>query len=102
MARNDDVTKFRKALTAAGFTGTITYGTGGKALAATVFNDKRKNHRRLKMWNGSEVNSAPHKQKVKLVNKLIDQFGDRLIAAAPYHGSYFCGNGGSVVVKLKL
>jgi len=92
MKKLSDTTKFRIALADAGF---------GK-YALTIFNDKGKTTRRLKLYQGAHVNSAPHKQKVKLVEKLRDQFGDRLLAVGPHEGLMWWGVTSSVVVKLKL
>lgn len=61
MALTSDVKKFRVALDAAGFTFTNSFG--GRTYLPTIFNDKRKGARRLKLWNGSEVNSAPTNKK---------------------------------------
>lgn len=85
--RQTDAGRFRIALHDAGFSAT-----------PTIFSDTRKKFRRLKLWFGNYVVDAPQDRKVKLVDKLIDQFGDRLLAVdskRDWRGGY------NVIVKLK-
>ena len=90
MKKATDVAKFREALAGAGFDND-----------GTIFNDKRLNSRRLKLWAGHGVTVAPHRQKVKLVSNLQDQFGDRLISVDS-RTVVSMRRPTSVIVRLKL
>ena len=87
--------KFRKALKDAGFVSTF---------GPTIFNDKRKNSRRLKLWSGRGIAEAPLAKQWALHDNLRAAFGDSILAM------YFTKRGGyggpivadSLCIKLKL
>lgn len=91
MKKESDVAKFRRALRAVGF-----------VYRSSIFNDKRKYGRRLKLWHADAVLDAPHSTKVKLVGQLQKEFGDRLTSVQPHvYNVGMWGAVGCVVVRLK-
>ena len=91
MKKRNDVTKFRTALKAVGF-----------YFHSSIYNDKRKTGRRLKLQHADAVLAAPQSTKVELVRQLQNQFGDRLISVQPHEyraGMWYDAK--CIVVKLK-
>lgn len=67
--------RVRAALRAADFD---SHQFGG--LPRTVFNDKRIDFRRLKLWTAKDVFAASQEQQQKLYDQLVNTFGDDLIS----------------------
>lgn len=62
---------FRSALLLAGFF---------ERAEGSIFNDKHKNFRRLKLWYSTPVFNAPQEQQQVLEKLLREAFGDRIIS----------------------
>lgn len=87
-----DIKLFRAALLLSGFF---------ERSECLIFNDKRNNFRRLKLWFASAVFDAPQKQQKALEQLLRDAFGDRILSmyfipAERWHGAPW-----SLCIRLK-
>lgn len=87
---SSDKGKLRQALWDAGFKAQATNGT--------IFNDVSKHNgkRRLKLWNGNGLVTAPAKQRQLFVDNVAKQFGARLIEQDKYGDGQYA----SYIVRL--
>ena len=95
-ALHTDMGQFRKALWLAGY--------HDLAANATIFNDKNTESRCLKVWFARTILESNGKQKGRLVDELVNQFGDRLIECGEYtscHESYY-PHPDSYIIRLTL
>jgi hypothetical protein len=90
---NSATGKFRKAVLDSGFI----YWHG-----PTIFNDshRRKNFRRLKLWNAEQVFDAPQHQQQLLEKKLRDAFGSDIIGMYFIEGNCYFSK--SLCIRLKM
>lgn len=90
---NTDVGAFRQALHDAGFT---------DEADNIIFNDKRQNSRRLKLWFGRNVFDASAAKQRKLAAALSRHFGNRLVETSADTGKGPGGRTFSFIVRLKF